>query len=1223
MIKPNKLILCMTLLLYTSVICAQRAEKISVVEKEFMYLSNDAKPYTYWFWMNGNITKEGITKDLEAMHRIGVGGVFNLEGGTGIPKGPVTYLSPEWSELKAHAIKEAGRLGIEYVMHNCPGWSSSGGPWITPEHSMQQLTWSEIQVSGGGVVQVSLTQPRKELDFYQDIAVIAYPTFKNGKPIPFSEWKSLNNSAFNHAGRIEINHYDSLQVIDINTVIDLSDRMDKTGKINWNVPAGDWTVIRIGHTSTGRLNCAAPDTGVGLECDKFSKQAIKLHFNKMMDILYPLIKPYAKKTKIGLEIDSWEVGMQNWTAGFEKEFHTRAGYNLLKYLPAMTGKVVGSKEITERFLWDIRRVQADLLADNYYGEFHTLCNQYGLFSYAEPYDRGPMEELQIGSRVDMVLGEFWNGLSAIFQNNQMMRRTTKLASSVAHTNGQRVVGAEAYTSEPESGRWQEHPFSLKAVGDKAFTEGINRMVIHRYAMQPHPDAAPGMTLGPWGIHFDRTNTWWEPGRAWMEYLNRCQTLLQKGTFVADMAYFIGENVVGYTKVHRKDLMPVPPEGHDYDLINSEVLLSKAKVVNGRLLLPDGMSYGVLVMQQQRFITLKLLRKIHQMVQQGLIIVGARPQMTLGLQEYSAETEAEFIRLCDDLWGTNTTKMIDRGVGKGRVFWGMPMSDIFRAINLNPDFELVVNKESTPVRYIHRTLKDMEVYFVSNQSRKYGEVVARFRIDHRVPEFWNPVTGQIMSANVYDVSDGCTNVALQLPPYGSVFVVFRSDIPSRKSLKTISDGRDVLVDASVGKRAESGDSLYAEVTNNFSISFWAKPESDAMLNIDNPMGYIPHPWTEYYAIYPSGGGKLYGENHVTCGLAIGRNGVAIWENETHPVFRMGVLLPVSGWNHFCLVYSGGTPYLYVDGKLVASGGKTEKTVHPGLNVTSIEEGASYYNGDMTTPVLHRKVLNERDIQALMTKGYQREEDRKKVIDFTTQTEGNSILVCKNGVYDFKFSDHTSHTVTVDKLHAPIRIDTPWKVEFPSNLGAPSQIELSQLMSLHRHADEGVRHFSGTAVYLTKFSVLPALLSDQNRVIHLDLGEIEVMAEVIVNGVNKGIVWARPYVVDVTDVLKSGQNTLEVKVTNLWTNRLIGDESLPEEVVYRPGGGVNGIAALSWGAVDELPGWYKSGESKPKGGRIAFTTWKHYRKDSPLVESGLIGPVTLQFGHKLSIRSIYGK
>lgn len=318
---------------------------------------------------------------------------------------------------------------------------------------------------------------------------------------------------------------------------------------------GNWTVIRLGHTSTGRKNCAAPDTGVGLECDKFSKQAIQLHFNKMMDLLYPLIKPYVHQIQIGLEIDSWEVGMQNWTSGFEGEFCERTGYDLIKYLPAMTGKIVGSKEMTERFLWDIRRVQADLLADNYYGEFRNLCNQYGLVSYCEPYDRGPMEELQIGSRVDGVMGEFWNGLSAIFQNNLMMRRTTKLASSIAHINGQKVVGAEAYTSEPESGRWQEYPFALKAVGDKAFTEGINRMVIHRYAMQPHPDAAPAMTLGPWGIHFDRTNTWWEPGRAWIDYLNRCQTLLQEGLFVADFAYFTGDNIVGYTKVHRRDLNP--------------------------------------------------------------------------------------------------------------------------------------------------------------------------------------------------------------------------------------------------------------------------------------------------------------------------------------------------------------------------------------------------------------------------------------------------------------------------------------------------------------------------------------------------------------------------------------------------------------------------------------------------------------------------------------------
>lgn len=1221
----HKLTFCLALLLSSSTLFAQRSEKMSVVEKEFTHLSNDAKPYTYWFWMNGNITKEGITKDLEAMHRVGIGGVFNLEGGTGIPKGPVTYLSPEWSELKAHAIKEAGRLGIEYVMHNCPGWSSSGGPWITSEYSMQQLTWSEVNVSGGaGTVSVSLPQPRCELDFYRDVAVIAYPAFTNGKPVPFSDWKLLNNSVFNHEGRIEIGQYDKNQVIDINTVIDLTNQVDKAGKLTWKVPAGEWTVIRIGHTSTKRFNCAAPDTGVGLECDKFSKQAIQLHFNKMMDILYPLIKPYVKTTRIGLEIDSWEVGMQNWTSDFEKEFRTRAGYDLLKYLPAMTGKVVGSKEITERFLWDVRRTQADLLADNYYGEFHRLCRQRGLFSVAEPYDRGPMEELQIGSRVDMVLGEFWNGLSGIFQNNLMMRRTTKLASSVAHTNGQRVVGAEAYTSEPESGRWQEHPFSLKAVGDKAFTEGINRMVIHRYAMQPHPDAAPGMTLGPWGIHFDRTNTWWEPGRAWMEHLNRCQTLLQKGTFVADMAYFIGENVVGYTKVHRKDLMPVPPEGYDYDLMNSETLLLRAKVADGRLVLPDGMSYRVLVLQQQRSMTLGLLRKLHRMVQQGLIVVGARPVQTLGLQGYSEETKAEFTALCNELWGSAaSTVPVHRTVGKGQVFWEMPMSEVFRAIALKPDFELATNRPSLPIRYIHRKLNDAEVYFVSNQSRKPGEVVAQFRTVGRVPELWNPVTGEVARAGVYKEQDGCTNVALQLPPYGSVFVVFRYDRPASRRFEAITHDGNSLVDASMTSKTERADSCYADVMNNFSISFWAKPESDAMLNLDNPLGYIPHPWTEYYAIYPSQGSKLYGEGHVTCGLAIGRNGVAVWENETHPVFRMSAVLPVSGWSHFCLVYSNGVPMLYVNGKFVASGGATGKTVHPGLNATTIQEGASYYNGDMTRPVLHRKVLNERDLNTLIAEGRPVEESEKKAVEYALQPDDASVLVWQNGTYAFKTSDGASPSVEVNDLHQPVRIETPWNVSFPANLGAPSQIVLPRLASLHRHTDEGVRYFSGTATYRTQFTVSPALLSGKEKAVYLDLGEVEVMAEVIVNGVNKGILWARPYRVDVTDVLRPGSNALEIKVTNLWTNRLIGDESLPEEALYSPGGGVNGIAALSWGAIRQLPDWYKSGESKPKGGRIAFTTWKHYRKDSPLVESGLIGPVTLQPAVRLNLHSIEAK
>lgn len=1195
------------LALPSGTVCPTQAKPISELEKDFTQLSASARPYTYWFWMNGNMTKEGITKDLEAMHRVGIGGVFNLEGGTGIPKGAVTYLSPEWTELKAHAIKEAARLGIHYVMHNCPGWSSSGGPWITPEYSMQRLTWSEIELSGGKQLDTLLPQPTTELGYYKDVAVLAFPSFKNGKPVGFSNWSQLNNSAFNHTGLINIQEYDKEQVINPADIIDLTKQTDVEGHLHWNAPIGNWTIIRLGHTSTGRKNCAAPDTGVGLECDKFNKQAIQLHFNKMMGLLYPLIKPYVHQIQIGLEIDSWEVGMQNWTSGFEVEFSERAGYDLIWYLPAMTGKIVGSKELTERFLWDIRRIQADLLADNYYGEFRTLCNLHGLVSYCEPYDRGPMEELQIGSRVDGVMGEFWNGLSAIFQNNLMMRRTTKLASSIAHINGQKVVGAEAYTSEPGSGRWQEHPFGLKAVGDKAFTEGINRMVIHRYAMQPHPNAAPAMTLGPWGIHFDRTNTWWEPGRAWMDYLNRCQTVLQEGLFVADLAYFTGDNIVGYTKVHRQDLNPIPPEGYDYDLINTETLVNRAWMEQERLRLPDGMSYRVLVLQDQTHITLTLLRKLHDMVEQGLVLVGSRPMQTVGLQAHTAADEKDFEKLCDQLWGK--ASIINHSVGKGKVFWGIALQSVFEQLRLKPDFEVISNPHTAPMRYIHRQIGDVEAYFIANQRRTTEEIICDFRVEGKVPEFWNPITGERSRAVVYQVNEETISVPVRLDAYGSVFVVFRSDVSEQVAIHSIYKEDKCLIDTSVTPAEAPDQAVYPDIQNDFSIALWVKPESDAMLNTDNPMGYILHPWTEYYAIYPSCGERLYGEGHATCGLAIGRNGVAVWENEKgYPEFKMAVEKSISGWSHVCLVYERGAPTIYINGEHVAYKTRSLQTIHPGLNPTTLKEGASYYNGDMTTPLVFPKVLKDQEILRMVSKGYKIETE-KRVLDWASSgAHSCSFLAWEDGNYTFTTSMGEKKEVKVKKVGKPMEIDQNWVVHFSGGSGAPEKINLSKLSSLHKHEDGGVKYFSGTATYVMDFCVKASMLSE-DKVIYLDLGEVEVIAEVIVNGVNKGVLWSRPYAVDVTAALWAGNNTLEIKVTNLWTNRLIGDEQLPEENEYVPGGGINGIAALSRGAIKRLPDWYRNGEDKPEGGRSTFTTWKHYRKDFPLVESGLIGPVQL--------------
>lgn len=1193
-------------------ISADSAKEIKQIEYDFKNLSNESRPHTYWFWMNGNITKEGITKDLEAMQQVGIGGVLNLEGGTGIPKGAVQYLSPQWAELKAHAIKEASRLGLEFAMHNSPGWSSSGGPWITPEMAMQQLTWSEVYIEGNRKIDTILPLPNTKLDYYQDIVVLAYPSFSNGKPVPFSNWQYLNNSAFNYQGLIEIEDYDKEQIINSKDIIDLTSDLKSDGTLSWKVPKGNWTIVRIGHTPTGSRNAAAPDTGAGLECDKYSKEAITIHINKMLDILQPLIKPYMHKVKLGLEIDSYEVGMQNWTSGFEDIFKNKTGYDLLKYLLVMTGKIVDNKEVSERFLWDIRKVQGDLIADNYYGEFKKLCNENGFLSYIEPYDRGPMEELQIGSRVDIVLGEFWNGLSAVFPNNLMMRRTSKMASSIAHTNGHSIIGAEAFTSEPQSARWQEYPFGLKAVGDKAFTEGINRMVIHRYAQQPHSDAAPAMTQGPWGIHFDRTNTLWKPSKAWLDYLNRSQTLLQKGKFVADFAYFIGERVVGYTRVNNKDLQPSLMKGYDYDLINSETLLRHASVKNSHLTLPDGMKYKVLVLQDQKAMSLELLRKLHSLIQEGLVVVGKRPEISLGLSAYTNKKQKEFEALCNDIWGVIESGEGKKNVGKGIVFWGMALEDVAEEIALKQDFVATSQSGDAPIRYIHRKIDDnVDVYFVSNQRRSYEDLVCAFRVGDRQPEFWNPLTGEITKSNIYKHNDEYTQVPFQLSPYGSTFVVFRSEKSNVDNIQKIEKDGDIILSADMIEDIDR--TTYPDVINNFSITCWVKPESDILLDIDpriSPLGYQKMPWTEYYTVYPSNGENLYGQKHSTAGFLVGRNGVAIWENQSGvPIFKLATETSISGWSHIAISYRNGVPSIYINGKLKVTGAQSESAVHPGLGHSYLEEGASYYTADMTKPILHTNPLNGFQIADLATENVIKYFSSTKIVEGRSINDKHVLNFSENGDYKLETQSGKTKTLKIDKVVLPIDISESWTVNFPKGSGAPESVFLQKLNSLHLHEDSGVKHFSGTASYMNKFSVASSMLSKDQQII-LDLGEVEVMAEVIINGKVVDVVWARPYELDITNFVQEGENIIEVKVTNQWVNRLIGDEHLTPENTYTAGGGGGGLPSLGRGAIKELPDWYKQGLPKPKGGRVTFATWQHYTKDSPLIQSGLIGPVTIK-------------
>ena len=473
--------------------------------EQFLNPPASAKPHTWWHWMNGNISKEGITADLEAMAKAGIGGAQIFNVGEGIPPGAIRFNSPEWIDMVKHAHIEAKRLGLELCIHNCAGWSSSGGPWNTPENSMKIIVTSEMQVKGPAKVTDIPSQPKANLGFYRDIVVLAFPTPAAGDAK--TKIQNLNSKIFINRSVIDYEKPEELpieMVIRQDAVIDLTGKFETNG---WNAPEGDWTIMRIGYTSNGRKNHPAQPEGTGLECDKLSKEAVKAHWDGHVALILDAIKESGISKDAGINnvlIDSYEVGTQNWTDGLEKEFKKRAGYSITKFMPVFAGRIVGSSEITERFLWDFRRIVADMFAEAYSEYFGELAHKEGLLYSSEPYGNCPSDDIQYGSFCDIPMGEFWQN-----SGHSVDMGNAKLAASIAHVYGKKFVGAEAFTAAPDGGKWLKDPYAMKAQGDAGYCGGINRMIYHRYAHQPwtEPTRYPGMTMGQWGTHFERTLTW--------------------------------------------------------------------------------------------------------------------------------------------------------------------------------------------------------------------------------------------------------------------------------------------------------------------------------------------------------------------------------------------------------------------------------------------------------------------------------------------------------------------------------------------------------------------------------------------------------------------------------------------------------------------------------------------------------------------------------------------
>lgn len=548
--------------------------------------------------------------------------------------------------------------------------------------------------------------------------------------------------------------------INLSKVIDLTKNMSGDGTLNWNAPPGKWIIMRFGMTPTGMKNKPASPEATGFEVDKMNRQYITKHYDNYIGKIL-LDMPAQDRTALKHVVaDSYETGPENWTEGFADAFKRRYGYNPLSWLPVLSGRIIGTADQSDRFLWDLRRLVADRIAYDYVGELRKLAMKNGLRLWLENYGHWgfPSEFLMYGGQSNDIAGEFWAKGDFDYIGNVELRA----ASSAAHIYGKNRVYAESYTAEGNA--FGRYPGNLKKRGDWSFTEGINHVLLHVYIHQPYEDKNPG--INAWfGTEFNRKNTWFDQAKTWIDYQRRCMFMLQQGKPVNDVCYYIGEDAPKMAGTR----IPELPNGYSYDYINAEVIEKRLSLHDGRFVLPDGMSYRMMVLPPLETMRPEVLKRIRDLVAAGGIILGPKPLRSPSMQNF-LDADNEVKRLANELWGGIDGKIVTSQVyGKGLVLTGIDMQQALNRIKVNEDFSV---PEKTPVLFTHRCSDSNEIYFITNQSDSVLDFIADFRVEGKQPELWDATNGSIRNLPQFSMHNGSTNIPLHLEPAQSYFVVFR-------------------------------------------------------------------------------------------------------------------------------------------------------------------------------------------------------------------------------------------------------------------------------------------------------------------------------------------------------------------------------------------------------------------------------------------------------------------
>lgn len=892
----------------------------------------------WWWWLNGNVTKAAITKDLEAMKSRNFQGAMvfdagghNQRGNRDIPAGPL-FGSDEWNELFVFALDEAKRLGLEIGFNIQSGWNL-GGPRVTPQYTAKQITFSEAMISGGKNVSLKLRMPNTRRDFYEDIAVLAFPIVeqqKTNETITYLDLKlgfhELGGSApdtrfllTNTLGNNNTMPDNSSYIVKKEDILNLTSQMDADGNLNWQVPEGEWSVLRIGYTCTDSHVSTSSGEWQGSVLDYMSKEAFDFYWNDVVEPIFKAAGDHVGTTLKYMETDSWECGGMNWTDSFAEEFIQYRGYDLLNYLPIAAGYIVEDIETSNAFLADFRKTLGDLVAYNHYAVFQQYAHEHNMGIQPEsagPH-AGPLDGIKNYGFSDIVMSEFWS--PSPHRPNPENRFYLKQASSAAHIYGKKIVGAESFTTIGP--HWNDELWhDQKSSFDHEICAGLNRMYFHTFTCSPPEMGLPGQEYFA-GTHVNPQVTWWEQSGAFIDYMHRTQSVVQEGKFVADVLYYYGDHVPNVFPHKHADPAGVMP-GFDYD-VTDETIFMQLKVEDGKIVVPGGIKYRVLVLPDHKVLSMAVLEKTEDLLQQGATVIGYKPEKLISL-EGGSEAKQKFHDLADKIWGEEVAERGENDYANGKVIWGITAREYLLSKNIPVDFDIIENDSKTDFDYIHYTIGESDVYFVSNQTTERQKINARFRVSGKQPELWDALTGEIRLAQAFSQQEGLTTVPLTLEPYGAVMVVFSNEISTNK------------------------------------------------------------------------------------------------------------------------------------------------------------QGSAQQN----------------------------------YLDFETMME-----------------------ITGD-----------WTVNFDEKWGGPASVIFPELMDWTQHSDKGIKYYSGTAIYNKTFNIDFEPQKDNQYFLQLGSVKDVGIAEVKINGKDKGVLWTAPFRVEISDELQKGENILEIKVVNSWYNRVAGDQTHPDKKQY---------------------------------------------------------------------------